>query len=77
MKYVLLALLAYILYNLIFKFIIPVYQASQKIKKGFGDMQDRMQEQMKQQQNQTNPSSAPTSEPTVKAGEYIDYEEVK
>lgn len=86
MKYVLFALLAYILYNLVFKFIIPVYQASQKLKKGFGEMsarmnhsdgQEKMQEHMKQQQSQTNPSTQSTQEPKVKAGEYIEFEEVK
>ncbi len=77
MKYVLFALLAYILYNLVFKFIIPVYQASQKLKKGFGEMQEKMQEHMKQQQSQPNNATQAAQEPKVKAGEYIDYEEVK
>jgi hypothetical protein len=77
MKYVLFALLAYILYNLVFKFIIPVYQASQKLKKGFGEMQEKMQEHMKQQQSQPNNATQPTTEPKVKAGEYIEFEELK
>ncbi len=77
MKYVLFALLAYILYQFIFKFVVPVYQASQKLKKGFGEMQDRMQEQMKQQQNQPNTSAKTPAEPKVKAGEYIEFEEMK
>lgn len=77
MKYVLFALLAYILYQFIFKMVIPVYQATQKIKKGFGDMQEKMQEHMKQQQSQPNPTAQPTQEPKTKAGEYIEFEEVK
>ena len=71
MKYVLFALLAYILYQFIFKLVIPVYQASQKIKKGFGEMH------MKQQQNQPNASAKTPDEPKVKAGEYIEFEELK
>lgn len=79
MKYVLFALLAYILYQFIFKLVIPVYQASQKIKKGFGEMQEKMQEHMKQQQQQSNTSSSTktSTEPKVKAGEYIEFEELK
>lgn len=79
MKYVLFALLAYILYQFIFKLVIPVYQASQKIKKGFGEMQEKMQEHMKQQQGQASQTSQsqPQQEPKVKAGEYIEFEELK
>lgn len=86
MKYVLFAILAYILYQFVFKLVIPIYQASQKIKKGFGEMsarmnhsdgQDRMQEQMKQQQSQANTSSKAPEEPKVKVGEYIEFEELK
>jgi hypothetical protein len=80
MKYVLFALLAYILYQIIFKLVIPIYMASKKIKKGFGEMQERMQEHMRQQQNQAtqaNQANQPQQEPKVKAGEYIEFEEVK
>ena len=77
MKYVLFALLAYILYQIIFKFVIPIYLASKKIKKGFGEMQERMQEHMRQQQAQANQASQPQQEPKVKAGEYIEFEELK
>ncbi|HQU56140.1 MAG: hypothetical protein R2796_07455 [Chitinophagaceae bacterium] len=80
MKYILLALLAYVLYQFIFKLVVPIYQTTQKIKKGFGEMQDRMEEQMKQQrQAQSNQSATTPSpkEPKTKAGEYIEFEEVK
>ena len=77
MKYVLYAILAYILYQFIFKLVIPVYLASRKIKKGFREMQSRMQEQMQQQQGFT-PQPSPTNQaPKTKAGDYIDFEEVK
>ncbi len=81
MKYLLLALGLYILYQFIFKLVIPVYLASRKIKKGFREMQSRMQEQMQQQQQQ---QSGYTQEPNTaqpdtkhKAGDYIEFEEVK
>ena len=79
MKYVLFAILAYVLYQFIFKFVIPVYFATRKIKKGFREMQAKMQEQqMNQQQQQgfTPHSSRPQAEPQKKAGDYIDFEEV-
>ena len=86
MKYVLFAILAYILYQFIFKLVIPVYLASQKIKKGFREMsarmnhsdgQSRMQEQKQQQQGFTPQSSAADPSSQSKAGDYIEFEEVK
>ena len=77
MKYVLFAILAYILYQFIFKLVIPVYFASRKIKKGFKEMQSRMQEQMQQQQGFTPEPSSSNSSTKTKAGDYIDFEEVK
>ncbi|MEO7984717.1 MAG: hypothetical protein ABI688_11615 [Bacteroidota bacterium] len=77
MKLVLYAVLAYIVYQFIFKLVIPVYLASRKIKKGFQEMQSRMQEQHRQQQQGFTPQSSPKPEPSTKAGDYIDFEEVK
>ena len=78
MKYVLFALLAYIVYNFIFKFVIPVFMATRKIKKDFSEMQSKMQEQMKQQQQGYTPQPTPSQPETKnKAGDYIDFEEVK
>ena len=73
MNFVLYAILAYILYQFIFKLVIPVYLASRKIKKGFRQMQEHMQ----QQQGFTPQPSASKPEPKTKAGDYIDFEEVK
>mgnify|MGYP000964096371 CR=1 FL=1 len=76
MKYILYAFLAYLLYQFIFNLVIPVYRASRKIKKGFREMHSRMEEQMRQEQQQAHQSTQP-QKPKVKAGEYIDFEEVK
>jgi hypothetical protein len=77
-KYVLYAILAYIAYQFIFKLVIPVYLASRKIKKGFKEMQTRMQEQMNHQEQGYTPGPSPAKpEPKTKAGDYIDFEEVK
>jgi len=67
--------LIYILYKFIFEFIIPVYNSSQKIRKQFGEMQNKMQQDM----NAASPRNpAPHHEPKVKReGDYIEFEEIK
>ena len=76
MRILLYIFLAYILYQFIFKFIIPVYITTKQVKKGFRDMQEKMNEQGKQQQasEQKNPKD---SSPKEKVGDYIDFEEIK
>lgn len=72
--------LIYILYKLIFEFIIPVFQATKKVKKQFGEMHTKMQDQMNkmnQQANGTPPATKSTPASTPKGSDYIDYEEVK
>lgn len=67
--------LAYIAYNLVFKFIIPIYRTTRQVKRGFREMQERMQQQAGQpgahHQQQARPSAKEVS------GDYIDFEEVK
>lgn len=85
LRFLLYLLLAWFLYNLIFKFIIPVYRASKQMKKQFRKMQETMQEQQRQYEESVNggfsnrgyqPSASPKSS-SDKGGDYIDFEEVK
>ena len=69
--------LIYLLYKFIFDFIIPVYESSKKIKKQFGEMQEKMQNNMNQYQNQQKPAPSPPPKAVQKEGDYIDFEEVK
>jgi hypothetical protein len=70
--------LLYLLYKLIFDFIIPVYESSKRIKKQFGEMQEKMQNDMRSYQNQQQAQQAPQQEKTSKKeGDYIDFEEIK
>lgn len=71
------AFLAYILYNLIFRFIIPLYRTTRQIKKGFREMQEKMNGAMGGQHpfDQQAPPRQP--EPAPKKGDYIDFEEIK
>lgn len=67
--------LLYLLYKLIFDFIIPVYESSKKIKKQFGEMQDKMQNDPR---NYQGPQAPAHPEPAPKKeGDYIDFEEIK
>ena len=68
--------LIYILYKLIFDFIIPIYTATKKVKKQFGEMQSGMDEQLnKFKQQQATPK--PPVQSSSKKEDYIDYEEIK
>ena len=67
-------LLLYLLYKFIFNFIIPVYQATNRVKRQFDGMQQKMQEHM----NKTQPPPPPQNKThSAVQEEYIDYEEVK
>ncbi len=68
--------LAYLLYQLVFKFIIPIYRTTKQVKRGFRDMHERMNGHANANGSQKN-SGSPKSSGTKKAGDYIDFEEVK
>jgi hypothetical protein len=77
-KYLFYFFLAYSLYQLIFKFILPIYRTTRQIKKGFREMQERMNGQPGQQPNPYQNTSAPTNtENNKQVGDYIDFEEIK
>ena len=68
--------LLYLLYKFIFDFIIPIYESSKKIKKQFGQMQEKMDNDIKNYQAHSNPAQQ-AQPPVEKEGDYIDFEEVK
>ncbi len=68
--------LAYLLYQLVFKFILPIYRTTKQVKRGFRDMHERMNGHANANGSQKN-SRSPKSSGTKKAGDYIDFEEVK
>ena len=78
LKVLLYGLLAWFLYNLIFRFIIPVYKTTRQMKQKFREMQTQMQDQMNQQQDFTTQThSAEKSTPKKTKEDYIDFEEIK
>jgi uncharacterized membrane protein (DUF106 family) len=81
-RIILYAVIIWVLYNLIFKFFIPIYRATRKVKKQFSEMREKMDEQMRQQQGHTHTQSKAgqnTQKPSSPkpAGDYIDFEEIK
>jgi hypothetical protein len=77
MKYLLYAFLLYLLYNLIFKLVIPVYLTTRKVKKGFKQMQEQMAEKMRQHAGFQETPTPQKEAPKHRAGDYIDFEEMK
>jgi len=78
MSYILYALLAWFLYQFIFKLVIPVYKTTRKIKKGFREMQEKMKEQHQHQQGAEQQAAGKQSAAAkAPASDYIDFEEVK
>lgn len=78
-KLILWGFLIYFLYNLIFRFIVPVGKVASQMKGQVKKMQEQQEaarkefeEQQRFQQQAANPSSAPK-----KDEDYIDFEEVK
>lgn len=70
------AFLLYILFKLVFNFIIPIYRTTRQVKKSFREMNEHMRQQAEGFQQQNTPSSQSKNKEN-KAGEYIDFEEVK
>ena len=79
LKVLLYGLLIWFLYNLIFRFIIPVYRTTRQMKQKFREMQTQMQDQMNQQQDFTTQQTQSAEKSTLKKTkeDYIDFEEVK
>lgn len=73
LKYIFLAIIIYLLYNLVTKFILPVYTTTKRMQDQFRNIR----EQQNKYQNQQQPQATPQKQPEEKQGEYIDFEEVK
>lgn len=62
----------YLLYKLIFKFIIPVYQTTRVMKQKMSEMNQNMQSKA-----DTQDAPYTTEKRKDVGGDYIDYEEIK
>ena len=75
MKVILYGLLAWFLFNLVFRFIIPIYKTTRQMKKKFREMHTQMQDKTNKHRDFTTP--APEKPVAKKTGDYIDFEELK
>jgi hypothetical protein len=64
--------LAYMAYQLVFKFILPIYRTTRQMRRSFRDMQERMNGN---QAGQPFSKAQPQKQEPV--GDYIDFEEVR
>jgi len=71
-KFIIWGIVIYLIYKFVFELIVPVSKAATQ-------MQDKIKEMQKAQQQQQAAQQAapPKPDTTSKAGEYIDYEEIK
>jgi hypothetical protein len=75
-KFILYGFLFYLLYKFITQLVMPVGKASQQMKQKMQEMQDRQEAFQRQQEaERVTRNTPPPSE--KKAGDYIDFEEVK
>lgn len=77
-RFLLIMLMIYLLYNLIVKFIIPIYRTTRTVKRRMNEMRDQQQQFFNQQQQQREfEERKSNTTPPADKGDYIDYEEVK
>lgn len=76
-KWLLYGLLAWFFYNLVFRFIIPVYKTSRQLKKKFSEMQTGMQDAMNTQQPGDRAASSKKEATKKPKEDYIDFEEIR
>lgn len=69
--YILLAIFIWVMYNLVTRLILPVYFTTKRVKEQFRNMHEQQDPLHNQQQ------TAPPEPPKEKAGEYIEFEEIK
>ncbi len=67
--------LIYLLYNIVFKFVLPVYRTTKQVKQSFRNMREQMQQHTAPEASE--PLSAKKPQQKAPAAEYIEFEEVK
>jgi hypothetical protein len=82
--FLLFALAAYFVYKVVFELIIPVFRTTQHVRRQFDNIHQQMRDQTngnttQNQNGHTNPPNRPKSDQnkSSRAGDYIDFEEVK
>lgn len=73
LSYLALAFVLFVLYQLVFKVVLPVYRTTKRVRQSFQQMQERMGGQPKPASGAA-PKPRPAGRPV---GDYIDFEEVR
>jgi len=68
--------LIYLGYQFIQYFLIPVYRTTKQVKKTFSGINERMND-LKNEKQPPRPQQSSKNQDAEKAGEYIDFEEIK
>jgi hypothetical protein len=76
-KYIFWALVIYFLVRFIVNFVIPVVRAGRQMRDQVKDFQEKMNQQTQFQGNPGADTQPQKKESKVKAGDYIDFEEIK
>ena len=76
-KVLLYALLAWFLYKLIFRVIIPVYRTTKQVKRQFREMKEKMEAHQAKQHGYTPHEEVKRPAPKAAVGDYLDFEELK
>lgn len=81
LRVILWILLGYFLFRFVFNFLVPVFRAARQMRRQVKDFQQHMNDaqtrQQQFQQNAAGPGQRTTTPATEKAGDYIDFEEIK
>ena len=77
LRYLLFAILIWFVYNLIFRFFIPLYRTTKQVKQKFREMHENMENHARQQQGYASQPEKQKPESAKPTGDYIDFEEIK
>jgi hypothetical protein len=77
LKYIFWALVIYFLVRFVINFLIPVVRAGRQMRNQMKDFQEKMNQQTQFQGGNNTNNYAPKQENKARAGDYIDFEEIK
>lgn len=75
------AFVAYCIYKVVFGFLLPVFRVTRQMKRKVREFQSQAEANGQfrnfQKDNISKPQERPAEKPAQKAGDYIDFEEIK
>ncbi len=80
LRVILWILVGYFVYRFVFNFLVPIFRVSRQMKRQVREFQNHMQGQQQQYQGHSQQQASAQQHPAPpkeKAGDYIDFEEIK